>query len=513
MKRDLVLRHLLLVALLAAALFAAILLGLAPPGAANEAQPFYSLPWNDNPFHPGNLRTNNGKMLDWRSLPSGEQCGGCHKQEYREWAASMHAITGNDVLYESSIRQNELASHNAKGLGTEKIRWCDSCHEPLGILTGASTPLPQTGPNEAVEEGAACVLCHTASAARPVAGNGGLTIALPELRRYLDPSLIMAAPAEHVRAMRSTRHDPLLATSAFCGACHNEIRPSEIAGTPPMHFQETFDEWQRSRYAKQGVQCQHCHMARDPAGYLAALKRGEQPAKTISHRFIGNNYLLNDTSLPNDLVFTLRGGRPPGTGRLFSSSEFRSDLDEQRRQVLAFMQQAADLRLHGQLSGRQAAISVEVRNSGAGHDLPTGARDQRYMWLELSLRDRHGVLHQQGTFDLARQAEDPQAVKWLKIMRNQQGEHDRRHILFDVQSYRYTRKPIAANSSDTVNYRLDLARLPQGTVSIEAKLWYRLALPDILKNAKQQLDLDLSHPVPPILLARTTLQLQGSAAQ
>ena len=110
MKRDLVLRHLLLVALVTTGLFVAVLLGLAPPGKASEAQPFYSLPWNDNPFHPGNLRTSNGKMVDWRSLPSGEQCGGCHLKEYREWAASMHAITGNDVLYESSIRQNELAS-------------------------------------------------------------------------------------------------------------------------------------------------------------------------------------------------------------------------------------------------------------------------------------------------------------------------------------------------------------------------------------------------------------------
>jgi hypothetical protein len=318
----------------------------------------------------------------------------------------------------------------------------------------------------------------------------------------------MAAPAEHVRAMQSTRQNPLLASSAFCGACHNEIRPTEVAGTAPMHFQETFDEWERSRYAKQGIQCQHCHMARDPAGYVGALKRGEQPAKTVSHRFIGNNYLLNDTSLPNDLVLTLRGGRPPGAERLFSSKQFRADLDEQRRQVLAFMQQAADLRLRGQISGQQATIVVEVHNSGAGHDLPTGARDQRYMWLELSVRDRNGILHRQGEFDMARQAEDPQAVKWLKIMRNLQGEHDRRHILFDVQSYSYTRKPIAAHSHDSVNYRLDLQRLPQGTVSVEARLWYRLALPDILKNAKQQLQLDISHPIPPILLARSELHLQ-----
>lgn len=507
MKRNTVIRHLLLVAAASALVFAAIMLWLAPPPALGEKQPFYSLPWNNNPFHPGNLRTTNGKQVDWRGIPSGEQCAGCHQAEFREWAASMHAITGNDVLYESSIRQNERSSLNAKGLGTEKIRWCDSCHEPLGILTGASTPLPAIGPNEALEEGAGCILCHTSVAARPKEGNGGLTVAMNELRRYLDPSLIMAAPAEHVRSMRSTRHDPLLATSAFCGACHTEIRPKEIAGTAPMHFQETFDEWQRSPYAKQGVECQSCHMAKDPAGYIAALKRGERPAKTVSHRFIGNNYLLNDTSLPNDLVFALRGGSPPGTNRQFSRNQFKAELDEQRRQVLDFMQQAADLRIGGALDGTQASIRVDVHNSGTGHDLPTGARDQRYMWLELIVSDKQGVLHRQGKFDLQKKAEDPQAVKWLKVMRNIEGKTDKRHVLFDVQDYSYTRKPIPAGSVDHVDYRIELPRQPIGPLQIEAKLWYRLALPEILHNAKDQLQIELEHPIPPILMKSAQGQL------
>ncbi|MCG8427304.1 MAG: cytochrome c family protein, partial [Chromatiales bacterium] len=137
----------------------------------------YSMPWtNNSPFYPSEWKIEGDKLIDWRGVPSATFCAECHEKEYKQWASSIHAITGPDVIYENAITVNELGSKHGGELATEKVRWCDGCHEPLGILAGEGTPLPVVGPNEALEEGATCILCHTAVESQPLIGNGALTL-------------------------------------------------------------------------------------------------------------------------------------------------------------------------------------------------------------------------------------------------------------------------------------------------------------------------------------------------
>lgn len=500
-------RHTVLVAVLAIAgmLTAAILLS-PPDGLSVDSRsglPFYEMPFGEKPFYPGELQTPDRKMVDWRGVPSARECGACHRQEFMEWRTSIHAISDEDLIYATTVRENTDASRAAATHGDAKGRWCESCHNPLGTLSGAVTRASSVHRTETMEEGVTCVVCHTASHAEPLAGNGALTIRLNEIFRHLHPALIMAAPARHARDMQARRDAPLMGSSALCGACHTEIRPTAVNGHEPMNFQETYDEWRNSPWAEKGVQCQDCHMARDPAATVAALKRGERPPRGVSHRIAGNNYLLANPDLPGNLSQALRGGAPGGINRLFTHEEYTEAQRRTRDQIVALLKEAAELGIAHAADGKSGQrLTVTVANRGAGHALPTGPLDQRYMWLEIDVADEQGrsVFHS-GAFDGKKGIEDPQAARWVKILTDDEGRRDLRHMLFDSARLEYRRKPIPAGASDVIDYRLPA--LPPGNYRVSAKLWYRLAFQEILKNIEAQGGGKVDVVIPPLLIAES----------
>lgn len=473
--------------------------GLVP----NVDIPFYSMPWNDNPFYPAEITTGDGKLANWETVPSAEFCGQCHRQEFREWVSSIHAVSGPDLIYELTADLNVDAHKSRQGV--EKGRWCESCHEPLPVLMGEVNPIPATGPSAAAKEGTTCIVCHTAVAAEPLAGNGGLTLEINNLNQYLDPGLIMAAPAEHARAMQAKSHNPLMGQSDLCGACHTEIRPTVINGQEPMHLQETYDEWRRSGYAKMDVHCQDCHMNPNPAAYVAELKEtGLKPVgQEVSHRFVGINYLLADPDLPGNLMTFLRGGYPPGD---LSPEAWQAELRVQRELILGLMQEAADLAIAAPEAaplGQELPLELLVTNSGAGHNLPTGPLDQRLMWLELKVTDSAGrQVYHSGGFNPNTGQVDPDSVMYLKLLWDKNGRRITRHILFDVDRLEYTRSPIPPQATDTVAYTVPIPETARGPLKVEAKLWYKLALQEMI-----EFNVNLKLVVPPVLLAETSLEI------
>jgi hypothetical protein len=305
--------------------------------------------------------------------------------------------------------------------------------------------------------------------------------------------------------MRARRVQPLMGDSALCGACHTEIRPTSVtATTPPMNLQDTYDEWRHSPYATAGVQCQDCHMAADPAGFVAALKRGERPKKTVSHRFVGNNYLLSNTALPSGLLSALRGGSPPGLNRLYDRATFNNELGKTNEAVVALLREAAELRVDaapGAPGDGALRLRVLVTNAGAGHALPTGPLDQRYLWLEVHAKDAAGnTIFHQGKFDEKKGEEDPEAVRWMKEVRDIDGNPERRHLLFDAFTLHYTRKPISPRQTDAVDVSIALPANFSGPVTVDVRLWYRIAVQDILKNIENQNLGKVDAIIPPLLL-------------
>ncbi len=476
----------------------------------------YSMPWtNNSPFYPSEWQTKDHKLVNWRSVPSATYCAECHTKEYKEWASSIHAITGPDAIYEGTILENELNSENGGEYATEKIRWCDGCHEPLGILAGEGTPVGAVGPNEALEEGATCILCHTATEANPLAGNAGLTLNINEIKRYMSPSLIMAAPEQHAKSMQAKTHNPMMGESEMCGTCHTEIRPTRVNGDFPLHFQETFDEWRLSSYAEEGIECQNCHMHPEPAQYIQALKRGEKPKRKVSHRFVGNNYLLTAAgSIPDNLLVDLRGGWFPGRNVFMTGEEWLTDLKKQQGLILDLLKEAADLSVKAQptTNYEQVNLDVAITNSGAGHYLPTGALDQRHMWIEVKVSDAEGNnVYHSGWFDEKQGFTDPKAVMYIKKMFDDKDQLIDRHILFDVKAMHYQREPIRPNETDHVPYSFKIPEGTKGPLKVETTLWYRIGLQEIIENIKKNIvptpNLD-GVIIPPIVMEKQSITIE-----
>lgn len=472
-------------------------------GVDTKNLPFYSLPFGSNPFAPGEWKTPDGKLVNWRGIPSARDCATCHRKEFMQWNTSLHAISDLDLIYDAAVTRNVGRTHSSAGIGDQKGRWCESCHNPLGTLAGAVNPIIAVQETEAIEEGVNCIVCHTASHAEPLVGNGSLTSNINDYSRYLHNAMIMAAPSRHANDMQARRDHDHMGSSNLCGACHTEIRPTEINGQHRLDFQTTFDEWRRSRFAKAGVQCQDCHMAEDPAGYIAALKKGEKPIKRVSHRFIGGNYLLTDPTLPNNILTMLRAGLPTGINRLFDRAEYDKELSATNKQVVELLRTAADLKVDfepGQAD--KMTLGITVANTGAGHDLPTGALDQRHMWLEVTVSDAVGrVIFHSGAYDAKLGKVNPDAVMWVKRMEDKSEKLDLRHTLFDVERLYYPRKPIAAGATERVKYAIPLQASVGGSYQIKVQLWYRLAFQEILENIKEEEMGDLTGVIiPPLLL-------------
>ena len=243
----------------------------------------------------------------------------------------------------------------------------------------------------------------------------------------------------------------------------------------------------------------------DPAAYISQLNEsGQIPERIVSHRFVGVNYLLTDSNLPSNLVTFLRGGLPPGD---ISTDEWKADLLEQNRLIRDLLQAAATLSVSAPESvspNSEATLNVTIANTGAGHNLPTGALDQRHMWLEVKVTDAAGkVIYHSGAFDDKTGKIDPNAVIYIKVLKDKNGEVINEHILFNAESYTYTRNPIPANASDTLPYAFTVPADAQGPLTVETTLWYRLALQEFVTYS-----LNLDVIIPPVMMERAVAEIE-----
>ncbi len=471
--------------------------------------PYYQLPYGkdengaERPFWPSRVRTADGKFADPHNIPSAADCVKCHVREFEEWAGSLHAIAGRDAIYDKTIDFNE--DFKKATTGPEQIRFCEGCHEPAEVILGRTNRVVSTMPSDAETEGLNCVICHAAVAADAQAGNGALTVSINEATDHLHNALIMASPRDHARAFGARATNALITKSEFCGACHMESYDSEVskaAGTIPV--QTTFSEWEDSWYARNDVTCQDCHMNPDPAGFVERLKRGEvgKPERYV-HTFVGSNYLMAETDLGANLFF-LRGGIIPG----MSAERYLEVVAEQKTATHALLRSAAKLEIRrAQVApGAVGSVSVAVLNVGAGHNLPTGVSDQKYMWLELEVIGADGAtLFHSGWFDETRGEHDPEAAVWMERFWDEHGRRITDHLTFNTAAVDHSRALVPPRGEDVVDYEVELPEGLEGRITVRARLWYRVALQDLVHNV---LRADII--VPPFLLSETETTVPGS---
>jgi hypothetical protein len=170
-----------------------------------------------------------------------EACGSCHPAQLADWRTSLHAASMGPGIAGQLVEMFASAPGDALG--------CLTCHAPLAEQRplnrgpGGHEKSPVFDPS-LQSRGLVCAGCHVRAHER-----------FGPPRR--DGSLTTQAPRESLPHNGVTR-TPAFLSSQFCRGCH-QFASNGFAINGKL-LENTYEEWKASRFARDGVQCQDCHM-------------------------------------------------------------------------------------------------------------------------------------------------------------------------------------------------------------------------------------------------------------
>jgi hypothetical protein len=244
------------------------------------------------------------------------RCGNCHKETYREWAASGHARSASSPELLRAYQQ--LSDERPEGAAV-----CSSCHAPA--LPPGDPGLSDLREARGVAAlGAHCDFCHK------VAGQDEGVIGLTHGRHLLKllrprEGQLFFGPLDDVDRGEDA-YSPFYRDSRYCAACHEGV----VFGVPVY---TTYSEWLESPARRQGKHCQDCHMK--PTGRMTNTAPG-------------------------------RGGLERGPHALSNHAFWDGSQEQMLRAALG---------VEARLRGAEAEVRVTAR--GVGHRVPTGFLSRR----------------------------------------------------------------------------------------------------------------------------------------
>jgi hypothetical protein len=170
-----------------------------------------------------------------------KDCGTCHPAQFEDWRGSIHARSMGPGVAGQLV---EMAKRDPAG-----ARACLVCHAPLAEQApvtrsaGGLTPNPDFD-STLQREGVVCASCH-----------------VRQHQRFGPPprpdALGARIPREQLPHHGATYTTAYL-RAEFCAACH-QFGPNGLSlnGKP---LENTYVEWRASPAARDGRQCQDCHM-------------------------------------------------------------------------------------------------------------------------------------------------------------------------------------------------------------------------------------------------------------
>ena len=198
-----------------------------------------------------------GPKLSVEELQDPATCMECHPQHYQQWSGSMHAYAAEDPVF---IAMNNRGQRETQGkLGT----FCVSCHAPMAValgLTNGENFDPAAMPPAA--KGITCYFCHNVDNVTDI-HNNGLKLAMDQTMRggLENPVGNTAHHSKYDRLMDSDRNE-----SEMCGSCHDINVPETINGVPGgVDVERTFKEWKTTFFFADKspnihLTCGGCHM-------------------------------------------------------------------------------------------------------------------------------------------------------------------------------------------------------------------------------------------------------------
>jgi hypothetical protein len=243
--------------------------------------------------------------------------------------------------------------------------------------------------------------------------------------------------------------------SAHCGSCHDVMHNSAL-------LEKSFAQWSNSPYKERTDQCQDCHMPRYSGQaavggpFRETLRRHNFPAVTIPL-----------VSFPN------RGYQEEGVRRFLRTAARMTVLLPERAQA-----------------GAELSLKVKVKNSGAGHNLPTGLSNERQMWIEVTVLGEDGqAVFRSGNLDENLDLLDqhsklqPLADRWLVTFSdrflNARGEE----VPFVTQATQVEERSLKPLEERTASYAVPLPPSLGGSrVKARVRLLFRPFPPHALRD-------------------------------
>ena len=339
------------------------------------------------------------------NLQSAQTCKQCHLAITEQWEKSPHskAERSSNLLFGRMYFQSLKTTRGGTMLN------CGPCHETTTFVNQDFNFI-----RDVSLEGVACVYCHMVDAPGPSTGN-------PPYE--LDPAHYYGSIRNPVPTnSHQSAYSTYLRTSEFCGGCHAYKNQNGVT------ISETYAEWKKSKYAKQGVTCQSCHMPGE-AGRVSYL--GPARPKVPDHSF------------GHDVAEKAK----PGS--------------------------AATVALRGvkNTAGDSLIVSAVVTNTGWGHSLPTG-NDQNLAIVRIRVLTQDGAIVWEN---------DP-FTEWNNsvfgvLLEDELGN-------WPVETWMATKvlenRRIKAGASATARYRVPVGD-HKGPYRIEAQLLFRRGRPATLE--------------------------------
>lgn len=360
-------------------------------------------------------------MLTRDELLDPESCKDCHPRHYTEWSASMHAYALEDPVFEAMNTRGQEETDGELG------QFCVNCHAPMAVREGAFADdfadLEQV-PKQL--RGVTCYFCHQVSdVERP--HNAGLTLADDGVMRggIRNPVQPWAHKAEYseLHDRRSTK------SSEVCGACHDIVTPAGV------ELERTYKEYLTTVVSRPGDgfnSCQTCHMRSSEGSEVVAIYP-DVPARTRrSHLFPAVDVPLT-----------------PFPGREAMVAAVTEFALPQSLGYFALVPGSGD--------GLQITLELETQ---AGHAQPSGAAQDRRMWLEIrafnedgSVRFESGVIGDDDIEEVppGEPGHDPYLCIWRDRLYDTADPDDpdarEVHMFWEARSYRPRLVPPPTNAT------------------------------------------------------------------
>jgi Flp pilus assembly protein TadD len=444
----------------------------------------------DNFALPGNAATEDNEFIQPGAFPKAEYCGHCHEEAYSQWRQALHSNAFRTPFYRTSV--NILI----RTKGIEYSRHCDSCHNPIAVVSGALTSDAQVD-RSFDQDGVTCTVCHSIQALKSTSGNGGYVMGVPavmvdENGKRIPGEVPFGDIIEHPERHSEAVMQSFYRTPEFCAACHKANLPNPLNDYKFIRAFTTYDEWQNSKFSQRNplnfykadfVRCQDCHMHRAPT---TLHDYGAKNGMFAAHRWVAGNtgvpfYYGFDEQLQKTIEF-LQSGRFLNVDIVGLKRNGDDHLIAPLGSV-SFQLQPNDL----------VEAYVVVQNKNIGHSLIPEVRDLYEAWMEMMVKDSAGNEIYHSGFLKADGMLDPRAHSFTNRPVNVSGDFVDNHKVWTIHSMAYDNS-IQSGRSALVRYEFRIPAGAKGPLTITARVNYRHFRQSYLNNV-----FGPDHPLYPVV--------------